>query len=361
MRRPRARSRLPGVAAAALLAVAACDRAPAWPEPYGDGAATGADVVALTAGDYVLPRFSPTGEWLAAAEVLVRDGFEHTQVLVLELATGQLDTVLGAGAARRYGVYAAFAGALAWDGPRRLTATIADGDVGGTAVTVDLDGRRIVREQPLDDDWISLPQPLARLAARLEKLYPAIRAPAGFPEGVFAGALRARGLVLGDTGVILQKSFAGFDDDIWYYDRRRPHAVRIVALPPREIHAFGGGFEARGVAVFGVRREGTAEIYAYAGGDAARLLARLGPSSDPPVLRPRHVDDRGAWLVAVLHQSHERGHNPAFWFDGRALHPLGEELGELHDMDVHVRARRVAFARWVGEHRAIVVRELLVR
>ncbi len=54
---------------------------------------------------------------------MLREGdFENTQVLVLDVNTGRLDTLIAADQARKYGYYAAYVSEFEWLDERRLAA-----------------------------------------------------------------------------------------------------------------------------------------------------------------------------------------------------------------------------------------------
>ena len=117
---------------------------------------TGRTITQLRVGDYVLPRFSPSGRLLAISQVLADSAGENTQILILDMRRGVLDTLLAANAAARYAVYKAYVSALTWLGDTALIATIPDGDVDAAVVTLSLRARRILREDHLEaglDEW----------------------------------------------------------------------------------------------------------------------------------------------------------------------------------------------------------------
>src|SRR5207247_3500028 len=60
---------------------------------------TGRTITELRAGDYVWPKFSPNGRLLAVSQVLADSAGENTQILILDMRRGVLDTLLSAKAA----------------------------------------------------------------------------------------------------------------------------------------------------------------------------------------------------------------------------------------------------------------------
>ena len=62
---------------------------------------TGRTVTQLLVGDYVLPRFSPSGQLLAISQVLADTAGENTQILIFNFRRRVLDTLLAALAAAK--------------------------------------------------------------------------------------------------------------------------------------------------------------------------------------------------------------------------------------------------------------------
>jgi len=316
---------------------------------------TGRTITQLRVGDYVLPRFSPSGRLLAISQVLADSAGENTQILILDMRRGVLDTLLAANAAAKYAVYKAYVSALTWLGDTALIATIPDGDVDAAVVTLSLRARRIIREDHLEaglDEWPPL------LADSLAHLYPEV-APSGVsPSAVFGSGLswptvRGRGFVL------LQKRHAGVDDDVWLYRLDRREAVRVLRQAQPASADLRGGFVAGQDVIFAVGSD-TVTLYRLRSG-RLRALTRIParPQQSGLALRagPRSGD---AWFIVTAHPPYERGHNPAFWYDGERLLPLAD-YAELADFDVHLPTRRIAFVYWEGVQRHLAVKELLTR
>ena len=111
---------------------------------------TGRTITELRAGDYVWPKFSPSGRLLAVSQVLADSAGENTQILILDMRRGVLDTLLSAKAAAKYAVYKAYVRDFQWLSDTSLLAWIPDGDVGATAVTFNVrtrsEERRVGKE-----------------------------------------------------------------------------------------------------------------------------------------------------------------------------------------------------------------------
>ena len=93
---------------------------------------TGRTITELRAGDYVWPKFSPSGRLLAVSQVLADTTGENTQILILDMRRRVLDTLLPAKAAAKYATYKAYVRDFQWLSDTSLLAWIPDGDVGVT-------------------------------------------------------------------------------------------------------------------------------------------------------------------------------------------------------------------------------------
>jgi len=139
--------------------------------PLSSQSLIGRTTAELSAGDYVLPRFSPSGRFLVVSQVLADTVTENTQILLLDLGRGLLDTLLPAKAAAKYATYKSYVSDFRWMGDTILHASIPDGDVGVTEVALDVRSRSILHEEHQeggDEDPLA---PYRALADSLGHLY----------------------------------------------------------------------------------------------------------------------------------------------------------------------------------------------
>src|SRR6266545_1803560 len=176
---------------------------------------TGRTIRLLALGDYVLPRFSPSGQLLAISEVLADSVHENTQILILDMRRGVVDTLLPAEAAAKYATYKAYVSDFEWLSDSSLLAWIPDGDVGAAVVTFNVRSKRIIREEHHEGEEDSIP-PYQPLADSLGNLYPDVATPRASPSDVFGSAL-SWPTVRVRSAVLLQKRYAGVDDDVWLF------------------------------------------------------------------------------------------------------------------------------------------------
>ncbi len=315
---------------------------------------TGRTITELRAGDYVWPKFSPSGRLLAVSQVLADTTGENTQILILDMRRRVLDTLLPAKAAAKYATYKAYVRDFQWLSDTSLLAWIPDGDVGVTAVTFNVRTRGILHEEHHEGGEEDAYEPLADSLARL---YPEVA-----PSGVSPSAVFASGFgwptVRGPGFVLMQKRHAGVDDDVWLYRLDRRQAVRVLRQPQPASADLRGGFVAGQDVIFAVGSD-TLTLYRLRGG-RLRALTRIPahPQQSGLALRARRPGD--VLFIVTVHPPYERGHNPAFWYHGERLLPLAD-YAELADFDVHLPTRRIAFVYWDGEQRHLAVKELQLK
>ena len=255
--------------------------------------------------------------------------------------------------ARGYGVYASYVAAMDWMAEDKLLISIYDGDVNGTQLTIHVPSKQILEQEFLEeDDFPLLPTDRSVVAKRLESLYPEIRPPKDFSgSSIFENSLR-RAVLVGDKGVILQKNFAGFDHDIWYYSLTAPQAVRFD-MPNLGAHSFGGGACHGDTAVFLVTTDSTGRLYSFDGNEPVLEVA-TPVTLQSAYTTVKHHGIAGVWLKITTAHSYEPGHNPAVWFDGENV--VEARFGQLlHDYDVCPASGMVAVVRWTGDRRSVYV------
>jgi hypothetical protein len=315
---------------------------------------TGPTIADATVGDYLVPRFSPSGQLLAVSQVLADTAGESTQILVLNIGRRVLDTLLPTEAAAKYATYKAYVSDFKWLSDTSLVAWIPDGDVGVTGVTFNVPARRILHEEHHEGEEDSLP-PYQPLADSLARLYPDV-APSGVsPSEVFGSGLNWP-TVHGRGFVLVQKRYAGVDDDIWLYRLDRRDAKRILPLSGGARASLAGGFTTSRDIIFAVGSD-TLGLYRLRRGRVESLMrVPVRPQGSTLAVRAQRGDS--VWFILRLHASYERGSNPAFLYDGKRLLPLAD-YAELADCDVHLPTRRIAFVYWDGRQRHLAVKQLL--
>jgi len=316
---------------------------------------TGRTIRLFAVGDYVLPRFSPSGQLLAISEVLADTGHENTQILILNMRRSAVDTLLPAEAAAKYATYKAYVSDFEWLSDSSLLAWIPDGDVGAAAVTFNVRSKQIMREEHHEGED-SVP-PYQPLADSLANLYPDVAPSRASPSDVFGSAL-SWPTVRVRSAVLLQKRYAGVDDDVWLYRLDRPEAKRILPLPGGPRASLAGGFATARDIIFAAGSD-TLGVYRWRAGHLETMM-RIPVRPQASKLSVRQQRGDSVWFILRVHASYEPGNNPAFLYDGERLLPLAD-YRDLADFDVHPATHRIAFVYWDGEQRHLVVKELLTR
>jgi len=304
-------------------------------------------------GDYVHPTFSPDGKRLAYSKVLVRRDFENTEVLLYQLNTRKTLVLLNSQRARKYATYKAFVAEMNWRTPRRLEVVVGDGDVDSTRLTFNPLTRRLLREKYESADDIEAPSmsPVYKQARQQAiSIFPE------FPRNVLDGALMNSALVIPDKGIVLQKNYAGHDDDVWLLDFKSKSLKRLIKIPPDGLHAFRGGLVFGSSIIIALSRGSNTYLVLYRD-DMIEGLAQINSTVFPGQIEIKHRSAEGIVFLIRTHASYERGDNPLFLFNGERLLQV-KEYPELYDAAIDPAGQRIAYCYWEGNQRHIAVREL---
>lgn len=328
-------------------------------DPLAEMSQAPVDEVALTGkllaeieGDFVHPAFSPDGRRLAYSRVVVKDGTELCEVLVRDLATSELITLLDSESSRRYAMYSSFVTGIRWQDENVVEAGISDGDVGWTLIRFDISETKILSEDAryADEELFELTPEGEALLARAQRAFPSWR-----PELLENVVLE--GLRLGDGIYIGQKQYVDEDYHIWQLDLGRAEAVRILELPVKRYDLWGG-FVWRDWLVLQLRDV-----------DRLHLLLRheeqwrrVGPLLPVRrgVLEVKHSSPVRALFIVKLHRRLERGDNPLFILDEDGLRRL-TGTGELYDVAVDPAGKKICLVVWQEGQRHLIIRDLSLK
>lgn len=309
-------------------------------------------VATIKNGDFVHPTFSPDGNLLAYSRVVVKGDLETTDVLLFNLSTQKHSVLLNSRRAEAYATYKAFVTGMEWRSTRRLEVSVGDGDVGLTHLIFDPVSRKLLRErvESFDEvETISLAPGPQKAYRRAQDLFPF------FPGPVLENALYNMALVIPDRGIVLQKNYAGEDNNIWFLDFQNKSVRALINLPDDSIRAFGGGVSFKSSIILVLSRSPKTFLFLYRDGK----IRALGEFNSKVVqgIEVKHVSPSRVIFLVRTHAPYERGDNPLFVFDGSQLLRI-KDYSDLHDSNVDRSGRRIAFCHWVGAQRHIVVREL---
>jgi hypothetical protein len=324
--------------------------------PVPELSVSGKVLATINNGDYVYPTFSPDGKVLAYAKVIVRGDFENTAVLLYSLSTRKTSLLLSSQRAKKYATYKAFVTEMNWKSPRRLEVVISDGDVDSTRLTFDPFTRRLLGEKHEGlDEALAQPQPF------LSPLYRQARQQAvsvfpDFPRDVLDDALVNTALVLPDKGIVLQKNYAGQDNNLWFLDFKGKSVKRLINLSDENARVFRGGVDFDSSIIVALSTGSATYLFLYRD-EKIKPLTRMSSANYSGEIEVKHRSSEGVVFLVRAHAPYDRGDNPLFMFNGeRLLHV--KEYPELYDVALDPAGQRIAFCYWNGKQRHIVIKEL---
>jgi hypothetical protein len=303
-------------------------------------------------GDFLHPTFSPDGKTLAYSKVLLQGDLENTEVFLYNLSSRKNSVLLNSKRAEKYATYKAFVAAIDWKSPKRLEILVSDGDVDLTRLIFDPYSRKLLQERDEGFDEAET-QPMSPMYQKARKqavsLFPA------FPPDVLDNALRNTALVIPAKGIVLQKNYAGNDDNIWFLDFQNNSIKSLINLSADSSRAFDGGVSFNSSIIMLLSHKQKAYLFLYRGGK----IKRLGEFNSTGFRRieVKHRSSSKVIFLVRTHAPYERGDNPLFIFDGEQLFQV-KEYFELYDASVDPSGQRIAYCYWEGDKRHIVVKEL---
>ena len=310
---------------------------------------SGKVIAKITDGDLVHPAFSPDGRILAYSKVLTSGQFENTEVLLYTLATGKTSVLLNSNKAAAYATYKACVTEIKWTIPKRLEVEIGDGDVGSTRLIFDPSRKRLLQERSRDESELG---PMSRMHRRVAQqavsIFPA------FPRAVLDNALRSSSLVIPGKGIVLQKNYAGHDDNIWFLDFQSKSIKSLINLSQDFRRAFNGGLSFESSILLLLSSQKTSYLFLYRDGKI-KGLAKFESAAMGHVEIKHRSRERVVFLVRTRDHS-AKGANPLFIFDGEQLFRVREQA-ELYDAAIDPTGKRIALSYWEGDQRHIVIKE----
>lgn len=313
---------------------------------------SGKVIATIKNGDFVHPTFSPDGKILAYSNVVVRDKFENTEVLLYNLITRNTSVLLSSKQAEKYATYKAFVGGIIWKDQNRLEVEVSDGDVDSTRLIFNPNTRKLIREipDPFDDAEVvplSLSQEQAR--KRAIELFPE------FQQDVLEDAIRNYALVIPDKGIVLQKHFAGHDSNIRFLDFQTKSIKLLMKYSEESAFTLSGGASFNSSFIFLVLKKPKAYLFLYQEGKIKGLAELDSPNFSE--IQIKHSSPQRIVFLVRSHETYERGNNPLFVFDGEQLSQV-KEYSELYDAEIDPSGRRIAYCYWDGDKRHITIAEM---
>lgn len=320
--------------------------------PVSEAKISGKVIATIKNEDFVHPTFSPDGKTLAYSKVLVGADFENTEVFLYNLGTRKTSVLLDSKRAKKYATYKAFVTEMNWRSPKRLEVVINDGDVDSTRLIFDPYTRWLLSESSEGYDEVA-GQPMSPMHKKARQqavsLFPA------FPRDVLDNALRNSSLVIPDKGILLQKNYAGHDDNIWFLDFQSKSIKSLINLSDDSSNAFSGGLSLKSSIIILLHHKSNTYLFLYQDGK----IKGLGKTNSTSFshIEVKHRSSRRVVFLVRTHEAYERGDNPLFVFDGEQLFRVGG-YPELYDAEIDPSGQRIAYCYWEGDKRHIMIKEL---
>lgn len=339
------------VVIAALLPV------PVWGNPFvslpvipsGDVSVPGKSIIVLEDGDYVLPLFSPDSRYLAFSRVIHEGTVELNEILVLDLKTLKIKTLLDSRSSREFAVYKSFVSGFNWTNATTLKASISDGDVNGVDLMFDAAAGSLIEKTP-----ISFADETARRKAAsapgLAEAFPSI------PPLVLENAI-FNGYKIGDKNYIVQKNYWQQDNHVWYLDAARKELVKLVEIPDTWIYSLRGAFALDKDFVLLMAYQREAYLVRYREGRLDLLHRFPVKNYQQTALRVEYADNNQAVFQINTGPSYERRENYFFVY-GRAGLRKAKDIAAFYDLDLNSTGKLLGISSWKGDKRNLVVKEL---
>jgi len=313
---------------------------------------TGETIFDLTNGDYVLPKFSPNGKYFAYSEVINDSTYETTQVLLLNLKSHAIDTILKSNIANKYATYKSFVTGIDWSADNKiLFVTLHDGDVSSSTVKINITTHKIESSKAtLEYRPLSVSE--NRILAKLINLYPEINNEAF--ENTFKNLSY---LYVPDNGIILQNNYVSEDHNIWYLNTKINKKQTLISLLPNEYYSFGSGAIYNKSAVFVVKKDSLAKLYTFVD-DSLKYLTGFLTTLQTPTILVKGTSSNYVYYNLVTAEPYEKSNNPVFCFNG-VINKQLIDFQYIYDFDVNFTNKLIALCHWEKGKRYITIKHLL--
>jgi hypothetical protein len=285
--------------------------------------------------------------------VISEPDIENTEILVLDLTTRLRTTLLDAAAARKYATYKTFVYALGWSDADHVRASLSDGDVDSSHLTFDTRTGALTGSTHSGEDEEMHPSLSPEQQQALQRTRAILR---DLPGEVLEGAFLNHPVLVEERGVILQKRYAGYDEDVLLVDFQSASATTLVRLADGSGWSLQGGIPFGDMTLFLLSGPSKACLILHAG-NRVKVLAELPKTRGWQPLEEKWRSSGMAIFEVMVGEPYERGDNPLFVFDGEQLSRV-TDYPELYAVDIDASGRKVAFCFWEGDARHIAIRAL---
>jgi hypothetical protein len=339
------------VVIAALLPV------PVWANPFvslpvmpsGEVSVVGKSDIVLDDGDYVLPLFSPDSRFLAFSRVIHEGTVELNEILVLDLKTLKVKTLLDSRSSREFAVYKSFVSGFVWTSATTLKASISDGDVNGVDLVFDAVAGSLIEKKPISFDDETARKKAAS-APDLAVAFPAI------PPLVLENAL-FNGYKIGEMKFIVQKNYWQQDNHVWYLDAERKATVKLVEIPDTWIYSLRGAFALDKDFVLFMAYQREAYLVRYRDGRLDLLYRFPVKYYQQTAMQVEYATGNQVAFQISTGPSYERRENYFFVYDRKGLKKV-RDVAPFYDLDANNTGKLLGISSWNGDKRNLVVKEL---
>ena len=195
-------------------------------------------IVSFSDGNYIMPQISPDGRGLAFAKVVKylprkQDSsviaypgdstIPVSQIYHYNISTGVKKILLDSDNTKKYAVYSGIPADIGWINNQNLSVLISDGDVSGTEIKLNISTNKIDSETHRYPGWEG-DDKMNEFEEHFHKIFPKI------PKDVLLGITHRSGYAVGNRGMILQWSYHGLGNNIYYFDFKKRRSYTLFEL-----------------------------------------------------------------------------------------------------------------------------------
>jgi hypothetical protein len=159
--------------------------------------------------------------------------------------------------------------------------------------------------------------------------------------------------VIPGRGVVIQKQYAGQDQDIWWLDFRDIQIKRLLEVQEGSLR---NGFSLQDSIVFLVCNEYEATLYQIKNGECT-VLDTLETKLQTGFLDIKYQSTNQVIFRIIANQSYEKGNNPLYVFNGDQISKI-DVYAELYDVDIDAKGEKIVFSYWESNQRHIAMKSL---
>ena len=311
-------------------------------------------IAEITDGDFVHPKLSPDGAYIACSRVIIEkaagEQHENTEILIFDLRRKTKHTLLNANQARKYAVYASFVYNIEWLGNGKLRAYISDGDVDSIEITFDTIRKVITKVRHLDPEWNEGAE--SKRLLPIQKKLAAVFA--SVPEDVFNSALTNSPLIIGEDRVVAQYRYSKYDDSIRLFDLTNRKETILLEAPNSPVNTFLGGFVSGENLVFGLGSETKTDVYLYRNNRTKLLVSRPFEENYTASLESK-LTSPDKFMFMIQSKSDDKQFSSTLWLYENDVLTRVSNYKNLYDFDTNDTSKLAAFCYWQNGKRHLSV------